>query len=78
MNKFVFIYLNNILIFIDKSLADYYNKIKKIFERLNNIDLRFEIDKYKFEITNIKYLNFIIDINKEISMDPKKIRTIKE
>ena len=78
MDKFVSIYLNNILIFIDRSFADYYNKIKKIFKRLDNTDLRFDIDKYKFEVTNIKYLGFIIDINKEILIDSEKICTIKE
>ena len=78
MNKFVSIYLDNILIFIDRSLTNYCNKIKKIFERLNNTDLSLDIDKYKFKITNIKYLDFIIDINKKISIDSKKIRTIKE
>ena len=78
MNKFVSVYLDNILIFIDKSLADYCNKIKKIFERLNNTDLKLDINKYKFEVTNIKYLDFIIDINKEISIDSEKICTIKK
>ena len=78
MNKFVSIYLDNILIFTDRNLTDYCNKIKKIFERLNNTDLRFDIDKYKFEIINIKYLKFIVDINKEISIDSKKICTIKK
>ena len=78
MNKFVSIYLNNILIFTDRSLTDYCNKIKKIFEKLNNTDLRFDIDKYKFEIINIKYLDFIININKEILINSKKIYTIKK
>ena len=78
MNEFVSVYLNNILIFIDGSLADYRDKIKKIFKKLDNTDLRFDIDKYKFEVTNIKYLDFIVDINKEISIDSEKTRIIKE
>ena len=78
MNKFVSVYLDNILIFIDRNLTDYCNKVKKIFEKLNNTNLRLNIDKYKFEVTNIKYLDFIININKEISIDSEKIRIIKE
>ena len=37
-----------------------------------------DINKCKFEITNIKYLGFIIKTEKDIYMDPDKIKVIKK
>ena len=38
--------------------------------------MQLNIDKYKFEIEFIKYLRFIIKVDKNIHMDPAKIKTI--
>jgi hypothetical protein len=37
-----------------------------------------DIDKCKFKTTHAKYLDFIIDTEKDIEMDPEKIKAILE
>ena len=76
LNEFVLVYLNDILVFFFESLSDHQQKITKILERLRQTDLQIDIDKCEFEITSIKYLEFIVEVSKDVRMNSNKIKTI--
>ena len=40
--------------------------------------LQLDINKYKFKVKSIKYLEFIIKTRKEIYIDPVKVKVIIE
>ena len=50
LNKFILIYINNILIFIIGSLQKYYKYINKMLYHLYDVSLQLDIDKYEFKI----------------------------
>lgn len=76
LNEFVSTYLNDILIFITRSLENHRSKINKILQRLREVGLQIDIDKCEFEIKSIKYLSFIIEAGNDIRMNSVKIQTI--
>ncbi len=47
LNRFVIVYLNNIIIYL-KILKEYINYIFKILKSLNIKNLYFKLEKYKF------------------------------
>ena len=74
LNKFVMIYLNNILIY-SKTLKKHVNHVKKILTCfIKKIRLKFE--KCEFHKKKFNFLKFIID-NKEIKINFIKINSIK-
>ncbi|KAF2107233.1 hypothetical protein BDV96DRAFT_506746, partial [Lophiotrema nucula] len=62
INNFYLVYLNNILIYTNRSFKY----------------LLLDISKYKFNITFIKYLSFIIKVKKSLYINFKKVKAIKE
>ena len=66
MNNFIFIYINNILVFFNGSKKDYINKVRKIIEYIVIINLYLNPKKYEFTIKKVKYLKFIIIVKKSI------------
>ncbi|KAF7920281.1 uncharacterized protein EAE98_008974 [Botrytis deweyae] len=68
------IYLNNILIYFI-NITNYQKQIYKIIQKLINTDLQIDIEKYKFETIQTKYLKLIITPNR-IEINPDKIKTI--
>ena len=77
LDKYIIIYLDNILIYLNRILKDYIIKIKKILKQFNNRRLLFKPEKYKFHQTEIKFLRYIIKQEK-IYIDLIKIKTILE
>ena len=71
-------YLNDILIFLKKNLKQHKKYVCKILDKLKEIRFYLDISKYKFEAINIKHLDFIIKIEKDIYIDSKKIKIIKK
>lgn len=78
LDEFASAYLDDVLVFSSGSLQDHREKVKKVLQRLSDAGLQLDIDKCEFEVTNVKYLGFIVDANEGISMDPEKVRAIKE
>ena len=70
----VIIYLDNILIY-SNNLIDYKRYIKKVLEALKIYGLFIKLEKYKFEISIVKFLGYIISTN-SISIDPERVVTI--
>ena len=74
LNNFCTIYLNNILIY-NNSKKSILNTLIKCCLNLKKVDLYLNIDKRKFYVITIKYLNFIIIIE-NIQMNLDKIKVI--
>src|SRR6266516_110839 len=77
LNDFVSAYIDDILIFNSGSLFDHQEKVKKVLSKLQEANLQLDIDKYYFEVQKVKYLGFIIKTGEGISIDPKKVATIR-
>jgi hypothetical protein len=71
LNNFCTIYLNNIFIYSDNPLK-HETYIRLVLQKLYNIGLQADINKYEFSITRKKYLGFIILTN-SISVDLEKV-----
>ncbi|KAF2114294.1 hypothetical protein BDV96DRAFT_495302, partial [Lophiotrema nucula] len=56
----------------------YYKNINKILNTIKVASLLLNISKYKFNITFIKYLSFIIKVKKSFYINFKKVKAIKE
>ncbi|KAF2105673.1 hypothetical protein BDV96DRAFT_509024, partial [Lophiotrema nucula] len=52
--------------------------INKVLNTIKITSLLLNISKYKFNITFIKYLNFIIKVKKGLYIDFKKVKAIKK
>ena len=75
LNLFLSIYLNDILIYSENKLKHQIHIIK-ILDWLQTAEFQTNIKKYEFYIIQIKYLNFIININK-IKINFKKLKLLK-
>jgi hypothetical protein len=61
-HKFCQIYLNDILIY-SKTLKEYRSHVKEVLNKLHEADLQINIDKCKFKIQKISFLELLIFIN---------------
>ena len=68
------IYLNNIIIYLN-SKKEYKEYIKWVLGKLYKENILVIIKKCKFHTKKTNFIGFIIKL-KQISMDPKKIKTI--
>ena len=76
LNKFVIIYLNDIFIYND-NLKKHKNHVRKMFQKLREIEIQIDIDKCEFHKTKIKFLKIWINKN-EIRMNSIKMIAINE
>jgi len=76
VNYFIIIYFNNIFIYF-KLKKDYYAHVKIIIKRLKKYKLYIKFSKYFFNIEEIEFLKFIINIIK-VKPDFNKIFIIKK
>ena len=74
LNDFYTLYLNNIFIY-NNSEAKYIEHVNKMLLKLKKTDLYLNIDKCKFYIITIKYLN-LISIIENIQMNFDKIKIV--
>ena len=78
LDDFCSIYLNDILVFSKDSLKQYKEYVCKVLDKFKEAGLHLNINKCEFEIVSIKYLNFIIEAEKDIYMDSDKVKVIRE
>ena len=76
MNVTYVVYLNDILIFSDKSTNHKYH-IQQILERFKDYELYIDCKKCEFNIDEIKFLSFIV-FTKKIRINSKRIQIIKK
>jgi hypothetical protein len=74
LDDFVFVYIDDILIYSNFK-KEHIKHVKKMLQRLRDADLQVDIDKYKFSVHEIKYLDLIVRRN-EIKMNSEKIEII--
>ena len=76
INYFVVIYLNDILVYF-KLREDHYTHVRIIIERLKKYKLYIKLNKCFFNVEEVEFLRFIIDIIK-VKPDFNKILIIKK
>jgi hypothetical protein len=74
LDEFVSIYINDILIY-NNLKVEHIEHVKKMLQRLRDVELQTDIDKCEFFVHEIKYSRLIIKRN-EIRMNLKKIQII--
>jgi hypothetical protein len=74
LDEFVSAYINDILIY-SNSKVEHTEHVKKILQRLRDVELQTDIDKCEFFVHEIKYFELIIKRD-EIKMNSKKIEII--
>ncbi len=74
LNKFVIMYLNDILIYF-KNKEDYEKHVKEILKKLQEKNLYLKLKKYEFHKQWVEYLEHIIII-KELEMNSEKIKAV--
>src|SRR5436190_8838452 len=75
LNEFYVTYLNNILIYIDKTHEDHVKYVHQILQHLLDHDLYIKLEKYEFHVQETRFLDFIIFSN-DIIMNSKYISII--
>jgi len=76
LNRFVIVYLNNIIIY-SKILKEYISYIFKILKYLNIKNLYFKSEKCKFYQKKIDFLKFVIK-QYRVYIDFEKLQTIRK
>ena len=75
LHKFCQIYLNDILIY-SKILKEHRTHVKKMLNKLHEVDLQIDIDKCEFKIQKISFLKLLIFIN-DLQMNFRKVDVIQ-
>lgn len=68
--------MDDILIYTNRDLADYWLKLNLVLNKLNEAGLKLDIKKCKFAVKRTKYLGFIIELGKGICVDPQTVEAI--
>jgi hypothetical protein len=76
LDEFLVIYLNDLIIYSD-NLQNHQKQIKKVLQRLREIELQANIDKCEFHVFETKFLDLIMRRD-EVKMNSAKIQVIVE
>ena len=76
LNRFIFVYLDNILIF-SKTLPEHILHVHQVLSRLLKSQLYIKIEKCKFYVSQVSFLGHIIS-TADIQMDPVKVSTVTD
>jgi hypothetical protein len=74
LDEFVVTYLNDIIIY-SNSKKEHVQHVRKILQRLREINIQIDVDKCEFHIIETKFLEMILDRD-EIKMNFEKIKII--
>jgi len=78
LDDFASAYLDDVLIFTEGSVQKHHKHVRQVIERLQEAGLNLELSKCEFDVQRTKYLGFILEAGKGISMDPEKVQAIQE
>jgi hypothetical protein len=74
LNEFLVIYLNDLIIYSD-NLQDHQKHVRKVLQRLREIELQANIDKCEFYVFETKFLDLIVERD-EVRMNSAKIQLV--
>ncbi len=75
LHKFCQTYWNDILIY-SKILKEHRTHVKEVLNKLREVDLQIDINKYEFKIQKISFLKLLIFIN-DLRMNSRKVDVIR-
>ena len=75
LDDFVVTYLDNILIFMNRTREEHAEHVRKVLTKLIEEDVMLKLKKCEFFKNEIKYLRYIIS-GKGIQMSPNKVKAI--
>lgn len=76
LNKFIFVYLDNILIFC-QSETEHVQHVHSVLQRLLQNHLYVNAEKYEFHVQTVLFLGFILSAAR-IQMAPAKVRAVRD
>ncbi|KAL2884602.1 hypothetical protein HOO65_100006 [Ceratocystis lukuohia] len=76
LDNFCSAYVDDILIYTNGTKQEHQEHVLKVLAELEKAGLQLDVDKCEFEVKKTKYLGFIIEVGKGISMDPRKVEAI--
>ncbi|KAI7810424.1 putative retrotransposon-like protein 1-like [Triplophysa rosa] len=76
LDKFVFVYLDDILIF-SASYQDHIQHVRQVLSQLLKHSLFVKLEKSEFHVPSVSFLGFIVSRG-SLQMDPGKIRAVQE
>lgn len=74
-NEICYVYLDDIIVF-SSSLQEHVERLRKIFERIRQSNLKIQLDKSEFLHTEVAYLGHVITKN-GVLPNPEKINAVK-
>lgn len=78
IDDFCTAYLDDVLIYTNGPLSEHRRQVNQVLQKLGEAGLPLDIKKCEFEVKSTKYLGFIIEAGRGLSMDPEKIKAIKD
>lgn len=76
LNQFVFVYLDDILIF-SKTMSDHISHVHQVLQRLLENRLYVKAEKCDFHVSSVSFLGYILESG-QLRMDPEKICAVAE
>ncbi|KAL2888545.1 Pol-like protein [Ceratocystis lukuohia] len=76
LDNFCSAYIDDVLIYTDGTKEKHQEQVCQVLAELEKAGLQLDVDKCEFEVRKTKYLGFIVEADKGISMDPAKIEAI--
>ena len=70
-----FVYLDGVIIF-GETLHEHHARLREVFEKLRQFNLKIEPDKCKFLKTELNYLGHVVT-SEGANPDPEKVKPIK-
>ncbi len=74
LNRFVFVYLDDILIF-SKSKQEHIHQVRQVLQGLLENQLYVKAEQYEVHVTQVSFLGFIV-ASESIQMDPAKVSAV--
>ena len=76
LHRFVFVYLDDILIF-SRSLEDHKRQVREVLQRLLKNRLYVKLEKCEFHASSVSFLGYVFE-GGQVKTDPQKIQAVAE
>ncbi|CCE34913.1 uncharacterized protein CPUR_08852 [Claviceps purpurea 20.1] len=76
LDVFCSAYMDDVIIYTDGDEADHFAKVNLVLSRMLAAGLNIDLSKCAFNVTQVKYLGFIVEAGVGIKVDPDKVEAI--